>query len=172
MVKPKKRGLGIKTMVFQFCFISNDLPGCGRLYFPKMVPKSHIITSWQCDLDPVPLGGGISVRSSTIRMGSRLAYNQENAVEVTTMHHFGGRVIKDNITSSTLFLEREHPELCLSWGYCSGRKLNSMEKPRIGARVKSPDLWWVMYGIAELLSSTPETNTTRCVNNTGVKIGL
>lgn len=35
----KNRGPGFKTEL-PFCFISNDLPGCGRSHFPKMASKN------------------------------------------------------------------------------------------------------------------------------------
>lgn len=65
----KERGSGLQNEL-PFCCFSNDLPGCGRLHFPKIASKiSHPLYSFQGDLDTLPPRGKVHIPSFRIQMG-------------------------------------------------------------------------------------------------------
>jgi hypothetical protein len=66
----KRTGISGLQNELPFCCFGNDLPGCGRLHFPKMASKiSHPLYSFQGDLDTLPPKGKVHIPSFRIQMG-------------------------------------------------------------------------------------------------------
>lgn len=87
----KERGSGLQNELL-FCCFSNDLPGCGRLHFPKMASKiSHPPIFLSQTFDTLPPRGKVHIPSFRIQMGWTSITNG-NVGEVST-EDFWGQVI-------------------------------------------------------------------------------